>query len=155
MPRPTTHARITNTYVLQTVETAPFYPRSANNQSIVDTSHHILIGYRTYNITFFLHRLRISVSYSEAGANAPMFSLFPIPLRRRRPHEYSSRPRCRPSSGAAEAGGHCGGTSKRKYVPRVEKRPAKRGEHSDFHCYNKILDLLHMFIIARATKSFQ
>ena len=112
-------------------------------------AYHILIGYRTHNRTFFLRCLRVSVSYSEAGATAPTFSLFPIPLRRRRPHEPSIRPRCRPSSGAAEAGGHCGGTSKRKYPPRVEKSPAKRREHSDFHCYNdKILDLLHIFIIA-------
>ena len=43
---------------------------------------------------------------------SPTFLRFGIPLRRRRPHEPSSRP---PSPGAVEAGGHGGGRSKRNW----------------------------------------
>ena len=94
------------------------------------------------------HRLRMSVSYPEAGAYVPtLYRLRVISLRRRRRHEPSSRPPCRPSPGAVETGGHGGGRSKRKGLPPLEKRAAKRGEHSDFHSFNDtILDLLHIFI---------
>ena len=59
------------------------------------------------------HRLRMSVSYSEAGMNVPAFGRFRILLRSRRPHKPSSRPPGRPSPGEIEAGGHGSGRSKR------------------------------------------
>ena len=75
----------------------------------------------------------MSVSYSEAGAHVSMFSRFCIPLRRRRPHEPSSRPPCRPSPGAVETGG---------------TGAATRGLSSDFHSLkDTILDLLHIFTL--------
>ena len=58
----------------------------------------------------------MSVSYSEAGAYVPTFSRFRITLRRRRPHQPSGRPPCRPSPGAVEAGGH-GAHLVVQYVP--------------------------------------
>ena len=89
----------------------------------------------------------MNVSYSEAGAYVPTFSRFRITLRRRRPHDPSSRPPSRPSRGAVKAGGYGGERSKRKGPPRVEKKAVKRGEHSDFHSFNDtILDMLHIFI---------
>ena len=64
-------------------------------------AHHIIIHtfYRLSCVQwkFFPHRLRMSVSYSEAGAYVPTFSRFRIPLRRPRSHEPSSRPPYRPS----------------------------------------------------------
>ena len=109
--------------------------------------HIILLSVIVCTIEYLPHRLRMSVSYSEAGAYVPAFSRFRIPLRPRRPHEPSGRPPCRPSPGAVEAGWHSRGISKRKGPPRVEKRAAKRGEHSDFHSFNDmILNLLHVFM---------
>ena len=93
----------------------------------------------------------MSVSYSEAGAYVPTFSRFRIPLRRRLPHEPSSRPPCRPSPGAVEAGGHGGGRNKRKGKPQVEKRAAKRGERSESYSCDTILDMLHIFICMECT----
>ena len=93
----------------------------------------------------------MSVSYSEAGAYVPTFSRFRIPLRRRLPHEPSSRPPCRPSPGAVEAGGHGGARNKRKGKPQVEKRAAKRGERSESYSCDTILDMLHIFICMECT----
>ena len=116
--------------------------------------HHISYSYRLLYVqrTFFPHRLRMSVSYPEAGAYVPTFSRIGITLRRRRPHESSSRPPCRPFPGAVEAGGHGGKRSKRKGPRRVEKKAPKRAEHSDFYSFNdKILDLLQIFITSGAS----
>ena len=89
----------------------------------------------------------MSVSYPVAGAYVPTFSRIGITLRRRRPHESSSRPPCRPFPGAVEAGGHGGKRSKRKGPRRVEKKAPKRAEHSDFYSFNDtIMDLLHILI---------
>ena len=41
------------TYVLQTVDTAPFYGRSANNQCIIDTAHSILLSVIVCTIEVF------------------------------------------------------------------------------------------------------
>ena len=51
----------------------------------------------------------------------PTYTRFRITLRRRRPHVPSSRPVRGLSTGAVKAGGHSGGRSKRKGLPRVEK----------------------------------
>ena len=64
-------------------------------------TYHTLVGYRMYNRSFFPRSLRMSVSYSEGGAYVPTFGRFRIALRRRRSHEPSSGPPCRPSPGAA------------------------------------------------------
>ena len=115
-----------------------------NNRYI---TYHILIGYSTYNRGFCAHRLWMRASYLGAGAYVPTSSRFRITLRQRRPHEPSSRPPWSPSQGAVKAGGHGGGRSKRIGPPRVEKKAAKRGERSDFPCFNDtILDLLHISI---------
>ena len=57
LSRPTTQARITNTYVLQTVDTAPFYGRSANIQWIIDT------WYITINIITLLSVIVCTIEY--------------------------------------------------------------------------------------------
>ena len=44
-------------------------------------------------------------------------------VRLRRPHESSSKPPGRPSTGEVQAGGHGSGRSKRQGPSRVEKRP--------------------------------
>ena len=54
-----------------------------------------------YNRSFFLHRLRMSVSYSEAGMNVPTFSRFRMLLRLCRPHEPWSMPQGRQATGQA------------------------------------------------------
>ena len=87
-------------------------------------TYHTVVGHRIYTIVFF----GMSVSYSKTAAHVPTFNLFRIPLRRRRPHEPSSRPPFRPSPGAVEAGGHVDRRIKRKIPPRVEKGVTKRGE---------------------------
>ena len=111
------------------------------------STYHTLIGYRMYNRTFFPHRLRMSVSYPEAGMSVRTFSRFRIRLRLRRPHEPSSGPPGRPSSGKVLASGHGSGRSKRKGSPRVEKRAAKRGDLSVFHADDHaILLLLNLFM---------
>ena len=48
LSRPTTQACVTNTYVLQAIDTAPFYGRSANNQWSLHRyqAHHISYSYR-------------------------------------------------------------------------------------------------------------
>ena len=93
----------------------------------------------------------MSVSYSKEGAYVPTFSQFRIPLRRRRPlaFEPSSKPPCRPSSHAVEAGGHGGGRSKRKGLPRAEKTAATRGERSDFHSFNDTILDFYMYLYAQ------
>ena len=53
--------------------------------------------------------------------NAAAFSRFRILLRLRRPHEPSSRPLGRPSSGEVEAGGHGSGRNKQNGPPRVDE----------------------------------
>ena len=45
------------------------------------STYHTVIGYRINNRIFFPHRLRMSVSYSEAGMNVPTFRRFRILLR--------------------------------------------------------------------------
>ena len=109
----------------------------------------------TIEVLFFLHRFWTTVSYSEAGTYVPTFSRFRITLRRFRPHEPASRPRRAGSPRAPSvAGGHGSGISKRKGSPRVEKRAAKRGEHSDFHPFNDtILELRHTFKCSYPTLS--
>ena len=100
----------------------PFYGRSANNQSILDTTHMSYCYRLSYVQSFFFpHHIRMSVSYSQAGMNVPTFSRFSILLRSRRPHEPSSRPPGRTSSGEVEAGGYGSGRSKRNGLPRVNK----------------------------------
>ena len=92
----------------------------------------------------------MSISYSEAGMNVPAFSRFRILVRLRRPHEPSSRPPGRPSPGEVEADRHGSGRSKRKGPPRVEKRAAKRGEHSELQSWDDtILVMLDTCSIAR------
>ena len=59
----------------------------------------------------------------------------------------SSRPPGRPSPGEVETGGYDSGRGKRKGPPRVEKRAAKRGEHSELQPLDDtILGILHIFI---------
>ena len=97
-----------------------------------------------YSRSCFPHRLPwISVSYSEPGACVPTFSRFRIPLRRCRPHEPSSRPPCRPTLVAVEAGGRGGARSERKGSPRVEKRAPERGARSFFPSFNDMV--LHLY----------
>ena len=78
----------------------------------------------------------------------PTSSWFYILLRSRRRHEPSSRPLGRLSLSEVEAGGHDSGRSKRKGLPRVKKRTARREEHSEIQpCDGTILDILQIFII--------
>ena len=84
-----------------------------------------------YNRRFFPHRLRMSVSFSEAGAYVLPFSRFLITLGRHQPHEPSNRPlrtgRCAQAlPGCRQGGGHGGAESERKGPPQVEKTAAKR-----------------------------
>ena len=114
-----------------------------------DRAYHTLIGYRMYNRFVFPRRLRMSVSYSEAGVNVPTFSQFRILVRLCRLHEPSRRTPGRPSPGEIEAGGHGSGRSTPKGSPRVDKC----GERSDFYSDDHtILDLLHIFIAACVKK---
>ena len=84
---------------------------------------------------------------SEARVNVPAFSRFLILLRLRRPHEPLSRPPGRPSPDEVEAGGHGSARNKRHGPPRVDKRAAKRGEHSESQsCDETILDILHISV---------
>ena len=95
----------------------------------------------------FLHRLRMSVSCSEAGAYLLTFNRFRITLQRRRPHEPSSRPPCRPFWVAVKAGWHGGRRSTRKAPPRVSKSVTKHGEHSDFRSFKEtILVWIHIVL---------
>ena len=76
-----------------------------------------------------------------------MRSRFGILLHLRRPHEPSSRPPGWPAPGEVEAGGHGSGRSKRKGPPRVEKRAAERGEHSEFQlCDDTILQVSYIYL---------
>ena len=89
----------------------------------------------------------MSVSHLEAGAYVPTPNRFRMLLRLRRPHKASSRPPCRPSPGAVEAGEHGGGRSKRKGPPRVEKRATKRGERQFFPYFNDTIShFIHKYM---------
>ena len=116
---------------------------------------HTLIGCRTYNRLFFLTPPSDETLHIQklAHMRVPTVSRFRITLRRRQPHEPSSKPSCRPSRGAVEAGGHGGRRSKRKGPPRVEKRAAKRRERSFFHSFNDtILDFMYIFVLQAAAE---
>ena len=66
--RPTTQARIWTTYVLQTVDTAPFCGRSANDHSSNRyLVHRISYSYRLSYVQskLFPHRLRLRVSFQK------------------------------------------------------------------------------------------
>ena len=76
-----TQARVTNAYVLQTVDTAPFYRRSASNQRIMDTARIMLLSVIVCTIEVFPPRLRTGVSDSEYGAYVPTFRPFLVALR--------------------------------------------------------------------------
>ena len=70
-----------------------------------------------------------------------------MPQRQRRSHESSSRPPCRPSPGAVEAGRHCGGRSERNGPPRVDIKASKRVEPTDFQSSDHMyLAVLHISI---------
>ena len=78
----------------------------------------------------------------------PTVSQFGILLRLRRPYEPSTRPQDRPSPGEVETGKN--GSGRRKGPPRVEKRAAKRGEHSELQSWDDtILVMLDTCSIAR------
>ena len=92
----------------------------------LDTAHIMLLSIIVCirNRCFSPHRLRMSVSYSEAGMNVPPFRRFRLLLGLRWPHESSSKPPGRPSPREVEASGYGSGRSKRKGWPRIEKRGA-------------------------------
>ena len=78
------------------------------------------------------------------------FSRFGVLLRLRRRHEPSGRSPGRPSTDEVEASGYGSGRCKRKGPPRVEKRAAKRGEHSELQSWDDtILVMLDTCSIAR------
>ena len=110
---------------------------------------HTLIGCRTYNRLFFLTPPSDETLHIQklAHMRVPTVSRFRITLRRRQPHEPSSKPSCRPSRGAVEAGGHGGRRSKRKGPPRVEKRATKRGERQFFPYFNDTIShFIHKYM---------
>ena len=102
-------------------------------------TYYSVIGYRTNNRSFFRHRLRMSVSFSEAGISVTTFSRFIILLRLRRPHEPSSRPSVRPSPGVVGRGEHGSERSKWNGLSRVNKSASKRGERSESQSWDKMI----------------
>ena len=112
-------------------------------------AYHTLIGYRMNNRNFFPHRLQMSVSYS-AGAYVPTFSRFRITLRRRRPHEPSSRPPCRRlPTAAVQALADCRRGRRARWRKKQTKRSTssrEKGREAQRVVGFLLLDLLHILI---------
>ena len=96
------------------------------------------------------HRLRMSVSYSQAGMNVSA-DVWPVSSHT---SVFTPAARTLEQAGARALHGRCQGRraqwrekqTKRSASSR-ENRAANRGEHLDFHSFNDtILDLLHTFI---------